>query len=147
MPLKLKKSDFIDYWKALNSALSAKGGPVDPGTLKPKAKEYMTYRVDGHNGFSVDPKVWQNQKRLSVWLYINDEDPKASFDRLKLVKNRIEEKFGYPLEWEENPKFKHRRIAYYKEGVNPEDRADWKKQHDWFVAHLNKLHRAIIGEL
>ena len=33
------------------------------------------------------------------------------------------------------------RIACYLNDVDPADKADWPKQHEWLVKRLNELHR------
>ena len=50
---------------------------------------------------------------------------------------------SYPLEWEELPSRRDCRIASYLNSVDPEDEADWPRQHEWLAKRLNDFHRVL----
>jgi hypothetical protein len=54
----------------------------------------------------------------------------------------IERELGYPLEWEELPTQQDSRVSVYLDGIDPEDHADWPRQHEWLAKQLNDSHRA-----
>ena len=36
-------------------------------------------------------------------------------------------------------------LAHYLNGVDPEDEADWPRQHEWLAKRLNDMHRVFEG--
>ena len=50
---------------------------------------------------------------------------------------------GYHLEWEELPTRRDCRVACYLNDIDPENKADWARQHEWLARHLNDLHRVL----
>jgi hypothetical protein len=71
------------------------------------------------------------------------EQAKAFLASLKTQREAIEGELGYPLEWEELPSRRDCRIASYFNDVDPENEADWLRQHEWLAKRLNDLHRVL----
>jgi hypothetical protein len=128
-----------EYWGALNGALEAAHGPV-ASTRKPQPQSWMAYSI-GRSGFSVNADMNRRKQFIRAELYISTEHAKDFFGQLKGQKATIEKELGYPLEWEELPEARDCRISIYLRDVDPEDKNDWPRQHQWLAKHLNDLHR------
>jgi hypothetical protein len=129
-----------DYWTALNKLLNATGGPVS-GNRKPQPHSWMPFPV-GRTGFSVNGVMIRPKNQIRSELYIAGDRAKAFFGLLQRQKEAIERDLGYPLEWEELPSRRDSRVSCYLNEVDPEDRADWPRQHEWLAKRLNDMHRA-----
>lgn len=64
---------------------------------------------------------------------------KSYFNQLLKNKEKIEEVFGNPLEWEELPENKMSRIKYQLNDVNLFDKSDWSKMSQFLVENLPKF--------
>jgi Domain of unknown function (DUF4268) len=60
---------------------------------------------------------------------------------LQEQKGEIERELGYPLDWNELPEGQDCRISCRLNDVDPENEADWPRQHEWLAKRLNELHR------
>ena len=134
-----------DYWTALNKLLNAAGGPVS-GNRKPQPQSWMPFPI-GRTGFSVNGVMTRPKNQIRAELYIAGNRAKAFFGLLQRQKEAIERDLGYPLEWEELPSRRDSRISCHLNEVEPEDRADWPRQHEWLVKRLNDMHRAFADRV
>jgi Domain of unknown function (DUF4268) len=64
------------------------------------------------------------------------------FGLLKSQKDAIERELSYPLDWEELPEAQECRVSSCLNDADPEDQADWPRQHQWLVKRMDDLHRA-----
>lgn len=128
-----------DYWAALNAALNAMGGPVT-GSKKPQPQGSMSFPI-GRNGFHLNGVMIRPKRQVRAELYILGDRAKVFFALLKGQQESIEQELGHPLEWEELPSRRDCRISVYLNDVDPENEADWTRQHEWLAKRLNDLHR------
>lgn len=128
-----------DYWAALHAELDRQKGPIS-GNRKPQLASWMNYPV-GRSGFSVTALMVRPKREIRVELYISSEAAKAFFGLLEEQKEEIEREIGYPLDWEPLPDKRDSRIAVRLLGVDPEDRSDWPRQHEWMAQRMNDFHR------
>jgi len=133
------------YWAALNSVLDAAGGPVS-GNKKPQPQSWMSYPI-GRSRFHLNGVMVRQKNQIRAELYISGEHAKAYFGLLRPQKDAIERELGYRLEWEELPSRRDCRIATYLNEVDPEDEADWPRQHEWLAKRLNDMHRAFANRV
>ncbi len=129
------------YWAALNPVLNATSGPV-AGNRKPQPQSWMAFPI-GRSGFHLGAVMLRPKNQVRTELYISGDRAKAFFGLLKGQKDAIERELGYPLEWEELPSRRDCRIASYLNAVDPEDEADWPRQHEWLTKRLNDMHRVL----
>ena len=85
----------------------------------------------------------RQKNKVRAELYISGEEAKGFLASLKGQCEAIEEELGYQLEWEELPARRDCRVACYLNDVDPENKADWARQHEWLAGHLNDLHRVL----
>ena len=128
-----------DYCAALNKLLNATGGSVS-GNRKPQPQSWMSFPI-GRTGFNLSGVMIRPKKQIRAELYIAGDRAKAFFGLLQRQKDAIERDLGYPLEWEELPARRDSRISCYLNEVEPEDSADWPRQHEWLAKRLNDMHR------
>lgn len=128
-----------EYWAALNPVFDAEGGPISGGR-KPQPQSWMAYRI-GRSGFHLGAVMIRPRNQVRAELYISGDRAKAFFGLLKTQKDAIERELGYPLDWEDLPSRRDCRISSYLKDVDPEDEADWPRQHEWLAKRLNDMHR------
>jgi hypothetical protein len=128
-----------EYWAALNPVLTAAGGPI-AGNRKPQPQSWMAYSI-GRSNFNVGAAMKRAKSLIRAELYISGYQAKAFFHLLQRQKEQIELELGYPLEWDELPAGTDCRISSQLSNVDPEDVADWPRQHEWLARRLNSMHR------
>lgn len=82
---------------------------------------------------------------VSSELYIAGDRAKAFLDMLKRQQELIEQELGYPLEWEEMRQ--DCRISVQLKEADPDNAADWPRQHEWLAKRLNDLHRVLASRV
>ncbi len=89
----------------------------------------------------------RQKNQIRAELYISGDSAKAFFGLLERQKNEIEQELGYPLEWKQLPARRDCRISSYLNDVDPEDDADWPRQHEWLAKRLNDMHRVLTDRV
>lgn len=130
------------YWAALNAVLTRSGGPV-AGNRKPQPQAYPI----GRSHFNLTAVMIRPKRQIRAELYIAGDQAKAFLAALKAQSEAIERELGYSLEWEELPSRRDCRIACYLNEVDPENAADWPRQHEWLAKRLNDLHRVLASRV
>lgn len=128
-----------EYWATLGKSLDAARGAVS-GNRKPQPQSWMGYPI-GRSGFSLSAVMLRPRKQVRAELYISGDSAKAFLALLMAQREAIEQDLSYPLEWEELPTRRDSRVSVYLSDLDPEDEADWPRQHQWLVERLNDLHR------
>lgn len=134
-----------NYWAALNGVLDEEHGPIS-GHRKPQPQSWMTYSI-GRSGFSLGATMIRPRRQVRTELYISCPLAKTYFGLLRLQKADIEKELGFALEWEELPLKRDCRISSYLDDVDPENEADWPRQHLWLAKHLNAMHRVLVNRV
>jgi hypothetical protein len=134
-----------DYWGHLNGVLQDEDGPV-LGNKKPQPQSWMTYPI-GHSKIHLGASMNVREARVKSELYMNGPRAKSFFGQLLGQKEAIERELGYPLVWEELPEGTDSRISCPLNDVDPDNRADWPRQHEWLAKHLNDLHRVFANRV
>jgi hypothetical protein len=136
------------YWEALQAVLKRMGGRVS-GNRRPQPQSWMSFPI-GRSGFNLGAVMIRPKKQVRAELYISGDRAKAFLALLQRQKDAVERELGYPLEWDELPSRRDCRISSYLNDVDPEDEADWPRQHEWLSKRLNDMHRVFaqrVGEL
>lgn len=128
-----------EYWEQFHLELDRQKGPI-AGNRKAQPQSWMNYPV-GRSGFTVGSSMIRPKKQVRAELYISNEHAKAYFHLLRDQREAVEQELGYPLNWEELPDARDKRISVSLENVDPEDRDDWPRQHAWLAKHVNDLRR------
>lgn len=128
-----------EYWAALQEVLERAGGPIS-GSRKPQPHSWMSYPI-GRSQFRLAAVMIRPKNQIRAELYITGASAKAFFGLLRQQKDAIEQELRYPLNWQKLPARQDCRVETYLDDVDPEDRADWPRQHQWLATRLNDLHR------
>lgn len=128
-----------EYWEQFHFELDRQKGPI-AGNRKAQPQSWMTYPV-GRSGFMVSGVMVRPKKQVRAELYISNEHAKSYFFLLREQREAVERELGYPLYWDELPSGRDKRISITLDNVDPENRADWPRQHAWLAKHVNDLRR------
>jgi hypothetical protein len=128
-----------DYWDGLHQALREVAGAVR-GDRKPQPQSWMAYPV-GRTGFHLSAVMIRPKRQVRAELYIAGDSAKLYLAELMVQRAEIEHEFGEQLTWEDLPTRRDCRVAIYLNDVDPEDQADWARQHRWLADKLNRMHR------
>lgn len=134
-----------DYWEGFNQVLARLNGPIT-GNRKAQAQSWMSYSV-GRSGFMIGANMVRPKKQVRADVYISNEHAKDFFYLLREQREAIETELGYKLDWDDLPGGRDTRISITMDHVNPEDRTDWPRQHEWLAQHVNDLHRAFASRV
>ena len=85
------------------------------------------------------------KEEIRVYLYINGNNAKSYFSLLHAQKEAVEQELGYPLEWDELPNGQDSQLSVRLSKSNPQNLADWPRQHEWLTKKLNDMHRVLSG--
>jgi hypothetical protein len=127
------------YWDALNTVLNNLGGAVS-GNRKPQPQAWMSFPI-GRSGFNLAGVMIRPRQQIRAELYISGDRAKVLLALLRRQKDAVEQELGYPLDWEELPSRRDCRVSSYLNEVDPEDKTDWPRQHEWLAKRLNDMHR------
>src|SRR5262249_40946563 len=126
-------------------ALKAKNGAVG-GNKKPPSRSWMRFAV-GRGGFYLDAVLVRTKQQIRAELYIAGGRAKVYFGLLEAQRDAIEREVGYALNWEELTGRHDCRISCVLSESDPENEADWPRQHEWLAARLNDLHSAFAPRI
>ena len=133
------------YWTAFDKVLSALGGPIGGGK-KPQLQSWMAYSV-GRSHLTLNAAMVRSKKQVRAELYITSDKAKAFFHLLAAQKDEIERKLGFALLWEELPAGQDSRISVSLDDADPDNEADWARQHEWLAKRLNEMHRVLAPRI
>jgi hypothetical protein len=85
----------------------------------------------------------RTKKQVRAELYLSGAKAKALFHLLAEQKADIERELGFSLDWEELPAGQDSRISISLDDADPENEADWTRQHEWLAQRLNEMHRVL----
>jgi hypothetical protein len=128
-----------DYWGIFNQELARQNGRV-AGNRKPRPQSWMNYSI-GRGGFTLGAVMIRPKRQIRAEVYISSDQAKAYLGLLKEQEDSIQAELGYPVVWESMPGRRDCRISVCLGDVDPEDKADWPRQHAWLATHVNDLHR------
>lgn len=135
----------LAYWATLGGVLVSRGGPLAK-ERKPQPQSWMSYSI-GRTGFGVNASMARLKQQVRAELYMSNPNAKAFFHLLHAQKSAVEAELGYPLDWEELPEGKDTRISTALNDTDPEDQADWSRQHEWLTIRLNELYRVFVNRV
>ena len=99
---------------------------------------YILFSI-GRAGFSIETHLAPTRNEISIRLCIDYDKVEAYFYLLQEQQEAIEKAFGEPLEWNELPENKRRRICLTKEDTDPLDENDWPHQYEWVYHSIESV--------
>lgn len=127
------------YWSGLIEFLTTRPGPFAKERKAP-AQSWIAFPI-GRSWFNLAAVMIRRKSRLRVELYLAGNAAKNRLSALRLEREQIERDLGYPIEWEDLPDNRDCRASIYLDGVEAENRDDWRRQHEWLAAKLADFHR------
>lgn len=127
------------YWAGLRDVLVERKSAAKP--TKPLPQSWYNFAV-GRAQFWMTAAVNTQKHWIQVSVSCGGSDALAHFRLLEKEKAAIEQEVACPLEWEELPGRKEKRIAVRRYNVNPTDRNDWPSQHVWLAEKLGAFYKA-----
>jgi len=136
--LSTRAEAYRDYFQLLIDELREKHKFT--GARKGQPQNWYSF-ASGFSGITYGASFAMGN-RIRVELYIDSTDTERNkdlFDRLAQEKEKIEEKFGEPFEWERLDEKRASRIAVYRPGSIGDDEETLKEVRAWTIDHLLKL--------
>ena len=133
---------YHEYWTAHRGHLEQRNGVIKP--KKPQPQYYMSFAV-GRTDFGLHASASVRDKWICVDLMTKGENGKTHFHLLKRDRIEIEKKIGANLEWRENPVEHY--ISLYQRDVDPRNRQDWDRQHQWLCEQLETFHKVFAPRI
>lgn len=133
-----RKEEYVRYWSAFGEYLAEHGSELRITRAIPK--HVVSFGL-GRTGFRLGAFGGWRDKYLVIDLRIQDQPGKPFFHLLYAQRVEIEHELGFPVEWLELPNLQRSRIELRQTGVDPEDGADWPRQHAWLAENLAKFDR------
>ena len=133
------------YWRAFMQVLDSAGGPITGGRRPPDCAKTQFHI--GRHGFRIVASTTTLRQHVRVQLYVEGKDAKRRFGLLQRDRAEIEAEIGYALEWDEMPESRDCRVSCYLRDTDPDDEADWPRQHAWLAERANDMHRAFVRRI
>lgn len=126
----------LEFWHALNKRLNEH---KFLRSRKPRAQHWTTFSI-GRSGMHLGALFNTKDSRISVELYLGDENANAYFDELNLSRQKIDQNIGVELEWLPLPESRACRIIAHEAAGNIRDREKWPILLEWLVKTLERMH-------
>ncbi|RYG89386.1 MAG: DUF4268 domain-containing protein [Alphaproteobacteria bacterium] len=130
------KQQQLRYWQGLRGTLLERRSAVRPQKAHPQS--WTTFAI-GKAGTWLGACV--NSQKKAVWAEFcwNGPPGKVWFDQLHAQRADIEGALGATLDWQRLDGKKQSRVAWYLEGADPTNEADWSRQHAWLADRLEQM--------
>ena len=137
-PLTEVKAAQLEFWEAFKAHLEQVRSPIK--AQMPLPQHWTNFGI-GRSNFTLGAFLNTTEKRIGVWLYINDENAKAFFWQMHAGREAIEAELGFDLEWLELPERKSSRLVRYLYDADPLDRSRWPEYREWLRGTLEDFDR------
>ncbi|HYH85432.1 MAG TPA: DUF4268 domain-containing protein [Pyrinomonadaceae bacterium] len=137
----------LEYWTAFRNYLKRRASFITPTKSQPPDKYWMGFAT-GRSGFEFGAHNLLRGKEISVELYLSSPDARLHFHLLRHETEQIEREIGAPLEWQEKPTQKHSRVIIRNNSnIDPTNKQDWPRQHEWLLDMLEAFHKAFVPRI
>jgi hypothetical protein len=137
----------LEYWVGLARFISASGSALRP--QKPLPQNWTNLAL-GRSGihlaavastYSTESKGYDGAGEIRAEVYTDHAThSNAYFAELMSDKDAIEASLGEPLNWDDAPGRRARKI-FFRRTADIRDRNDWPSQHEWLKDKLEALHK------
>lgn len=129
----------MEYWGKLGELVTEKSKLLRARTPYPQS--FTNFSI-GRSGSHLCALLNTKQKRIGVQLLLHGANAKAFFDLLHADKQSIETEVGQELVWDKLPDGKESHVEVWIEQIDPSNKSDWSRQHEWLLSTLEAFHRA-----
>ncbi len=134
-----------DFWRQILDALEQAG--VDLYENISPGRDHWLNAGSGLAGIHYTMIFGKNEARVELGLTTASKDNnKAFFDHLHARREKIEQRFGKPLDWRRMDE-KKASLIVSAQSFDGYDRANWPQMIDWLVTHVSKLETTFAPEL
>ncbi len=126
-----------EFWQAFLEHLAESGSRLSSGRT-PSRDHWMMWGI-GRTGFNLESPIGFRDKWCAAQLYVGGTDGSDDFLALQSQKEDLERELGFELYWDTVEGRKASYIGVRLEEVDPMDRAQWPKIHQWIRERLEKL--------
>jgi serine/threonine protein kinase len=135
----------ISIWSnRAENYMGQRGSFIAP--IKPQPKYWLSFRVE--RGFEFGVHNILCGREISVELYLSGSDVRSHFHLLHRDREQIERQIGTSLEWQEKPTQKNSRVIIRnRSNVDPKNRQDWPRQHEWLLDKLEAFHKVFAPRI
>lgn len=136
------------FWTAFVEHVDESKVPIRPQKAGPK--HWLNISPLGRAGFHIAATVNSRDGRLGVELYISHARSKEFFRQLELRRSEIEQRMGFPLDWQELPDSHACRIAVFRPDSPLDQQDQWPTYVTWLAdkgAKLAEVFRPLIRDL
>lgn len=118
--LNKSQSERIIFWSEFNELVSESGKPFN---IRKVSSDHWYDIALGTSEAHISVTLVNKSNNIGVEVYIDDN--KELFDFLESNRDEIEEKLGFPMEWQRLDNKKASRIIYYINGLNFDDHSNY----------------------
>jgi len=133
------------YWTDFDKVLVAQRGSIGGGK-KPQPQSWIAYST-GRSNLTLNATMVRPKRQVRAELYISGGKAKAFFHLLAAQRDDVERELSFALNWEELPAGQDSRVSIALDDADPENEADWPRQHDWLAKRLNEMHRVLAPRI
>lgn len=133
-----------EYWDNFHQILEDASGAIS-GKRTPQPQNWMNYPI-GRGGFTLGTQMQVWEKSVRAELYLTGPLAKERLELLEQQKPEIERELGFCLNWDPL-QGQDCRISVLLPNVDPENREDWSRQHQWLAEKLNRLHSVFASRV
>jgi hypothetical protein len=135
----------LEFWKQILEKYKTRGTFF--ANISP-AKDHWLGTGAGKAGIAYNQIVMMDALRVEVYMsHPNQEINKKYFDQLSVNKERIEQSFGKPLDWQRLDDKTASRISYTIDGRGLKDKEYWSTMQDQLVQEMYNLRKAFQEEI
>jgi len=129
----------LKYWTALINYLDE--NDIDLRRPRIQARGWVPISI-GRTGFLICLKVNSVSNTISVELYIDHNDSKIMFEKLRQDQSLIDQETGLILDWQELPNRHACRIEYTKTNCDLTEETNWENFIKWHVDIAAKFYKS-----
>lgn len=137
----------LKFWTAWHEWLQAKGSTLRP--QKPSAQHWTNIAL-GRSGIHLAATVNSREERVGMEVYIDHENSKAIFKKLRAHQSEIERHLECGLEWMELPDGHACRILQVRPSSPLDAENQWAEYFAWLeerAIRMSEIFRPLIKEL
>ena|GEM_PF-435161 len=134
----------LEYWTAFRDYMERRGSFITPP--KPQPQHLMIFPV-GRNDFSLEVFNVTRPNGIGMRLVLKGANAKTHFYLLNREKEQIEKEIKASLQWQEKMSQKNSVINLVRYDVDPTNKQDWPRQHEWLLKNFEAFHEAFVPRI
>lgn len=131
----------IDYWEQFHRAALEAGAPLRRIDRPLKDTNYWVTLADKGNAYLSVYRSHAKRPSIGAFLGLYNEPLTFVSERLVAQKEALDSAYGEPLDWSTNREGVVSKVINKIAIADPNDRADWPRQHEWMIDQLKRFER------